>query len=306
MPTSSSPKHIAVLYGGPSAEREVSLVSGKAVVDALHTLGHKTTLIDVDKDVARHLSECQPDIVFNALHGRYGEDGCIQGLLEILGIPYTHSGVLASALAMDKAKAREIFVAHDIPVAHGLVCNRTVFAEGDPMPRPYVIKPIGEGSSVGVKIVREGTNNIIEDWTFGDEVLVEQFIPGRELTVAVLRNTPLAVTEIRTSNAMFDYEAKYTSGHAEHLLPAPIDKHMYEKAMQLALKAHQVLGCTGLSRTDFRYDDTHGEPGRLYVLETNTQPGFTPLSLSPEQAAYKDISFEQLVEMLIEDATLGH
>lgn len=295
-------KRIAILMGGWSAEREVSLMTGKAVTDAVQALGYAPIPIDVKSDVAEMLAREKPDIAFNALHGKFGEDGGMQGVLEMLQIPYTHSGVLASALAMHKPKARELFAAHGIPVAAGKLCSWDELLAGDPMPRPYVIKPINEGSSVGVTVLKD--NDTLPERV--EEILVEKYIPGRELTVAVLGEKPLAVTEICTSHTMFDYEAKYTSGHAEHIIPALIPSDIYDEAMALALKAHKVLGCSGLSRTDFRYDDTEGSPGKLFVLELNTQPGMTPISLSPEQAAYVGIDFPQLINMLLMEAKLGH
>lgn len=300
-------QHIAVLKGGLSAEREVSLVSGQACANALRELGYRVTEVDVGADVAAVLSALKPDVVFNALHGRYGEDGCIQGILEYLKIPYTHSGVLASSVAMDKPMAKRVFASAGLRCPEGRVVSREEMLKGDPMPRPYVVKPSNEGSSVGVKILFENDNFFFtaENWSYGESVLVERYIHGRELTVAVLRGRALAVTELRVHSGFYDYENKYTDGKTEHLCPAPIADDVRDVAMSMALSAHAVLGCRGLSRCDFRYDDQWpGERG-LYLLELNTQPGMTPLSLSPEQAAHAGISFNQLVQMLVEDAALG-
>lgn len=299
---------VAVLLGGASVEREVSLVSGAAAAKALRERGYDVTAIDVGRDV-RALVEAlapRPDVVFNALHGRYGEDGCVQGVLELMGLPYTHSGVLASALAMDKPAAKRVMAAAGIPSPEGFVLYRRALAAGDPMPRPYVVKPANEGSSVGVRIVREGDNaGPIDGMSWGEEqrLLVEPYIPGRELTVGVMGDRPLAVTELRPRAGFYDYEAKYTAGRTEHLIPAPVPEPVYGEAMRLALAAHRALGCRGVTRADFRYDDTRpGEPGRLYLLEVNTQPGMTPLSLVPEQAAHLGISFADLVVWMVEQA----
>ena len=301
-------KHVAVLMGGWSTEREVSLVSGGAVAKSLAAQGHKVTSIDVSRDLGALIKALQPrpDVVFNALHGRYGEDGIVQGLLEILGIPYTHSGVLASALAMDKPTARRLFRDAGLNVAEGLVLSRDEVLAGDFMTPPYVIKPINEGSSVGVRIVQGSENEQpFEDtaWPYGDEVLIERYIAGREIQVAVMGDQALGAIEIRPKGKFYDYEAKYTAGKADHLMPAPLVPRAYEEALHVALVAHQTLGCRGVSRTDLRYDDTQGEPGKFYVLEVNTQPGMTPLSLVPEIAAHKGINFDQLVSMIVEDAS---
>lgn len=299
-------RHVAVLKGGWSAEREVSLVSGSACAKALRECGYDVTEIDVKPDIAEVLHKVKPDVVFNALHGRFGEDGCIQGLLELIRIPYTHSGVLASALAMDKPMAKQIFTAAGLRCPKGMIVTREQMLKGDPMKRPYVAKPANEGSSVGVKILMENDNFFFtaDSWDYGDSVLVEEYIPGRELTVAVLNDKPLGVTEIRPKSGFYDYTNKYTDGKTEHLCPAPLPKDVFEETMKLALTAHRALGCRGLSRADFRYDDTGGK-GLLYLLEVNTQPGMTPLSLSPELAAHAGISFNNLVQMLVEDAGLG-
>jgi D-alanine-D-alanine ligase len=297
-------KNVAVLMGGWSAEREVSLVSGRECAVALKQAGYGVTEIDVGRDIAAVLMRVKPEVCFNALHGRVGEDGCIQGLLEIMGIPYTHSGVLASALAMDKPAAKLQFAGAGIRCTEGRVVGREEVLRGHPMPPPYVVKPTNEGSSVGVTIVTNGGvprfHN--EGWRYGDKVLVEKYVPGRELTVGVMGDRALAVTEIRPRHGFYDYTAKYTAGQAEHLVPAPIDKHAYAEALRLAKLAHDTLGCRGVSRADFRYDDTAGEPGGLYLLEVNTQPGMTPLSLVPEQAAHLGIEFPELCRWMVENA----
>ena len=296
-------KHVAVLMGGWSSERDVSLVTGRECSKALKAAGFKVSEIDVGRDIAKVLTEAKPDVCFNALHGRFGEDGCIQGLLDILGIPYTHSGVMASAIAMNKVRTKEVCSAIGIPlVEHKLAPRKAAFA-GKAMERPYVIKPIAEGSSIGVRIVKEGDNGPPdEDWSYGETVMVERYVAGRELTVAVMGDRPLTVTEIRPRTGFYDYTNKYTDGKADHLLPAPVPKLIFDQAMQVALLAHQTLGCRGVSRSDFRYDDTKGEPGRLIFLEINTQPGMTPLSLVPEQAAFLGISFTDLVSWMVEEA----
>jgi len=296
-------KHVAVLMGGWSSEREVSLVTGRECSKALTAAGFTVSEIDVGRDIARVLAEAKPDVCFNALHGRFGEDGRIQGLLDILGIPYTHSGVMASAIAMNKVRTKEICGAVGIPLAEHKVVRRKVAFAGDAMARPYVIKPIAEGSSIGVRIVREGDNlPPDEDWRYGEQVLVERYVAGRELTVAVMGDRPLTVTEIRPRTGFYDYVNKYTEGKADHLLPAPVPKPIFDQAMDVALRAHQTLGCRGVSRSDFRYDDTGAPPGRLIFLEINTQPGMTPLSLVPEQAAHLGISFKDLVAWMVEEA----
>jgi len=301
-------KHVAVLMGGWSSEREVSLTSGRACAKALAEEGYKVTPIDVGRDLAEQLAALKPDVAFNALHGPYGEDGCVQGLLEMLGIPYTHSGVLASSLAMSKPMAKAVWASHGMPMAEGKVVHRSAFAAGPVMAHPYVIKPLNEGSSVGVHIVMDGDNYQPQDdanWRFGETVLVEQYIPGREIQVAVMGDRVLGAIEIRAHGRFYDYEAKYTDGKATHLMPAPIDKNAYEQVCALALEAHLTLGCRGVTRSDWRYDDTAGEPGRFYLLEINTQPGMTPLSLVPEIAAHNGISFGQLVRWMVEDASCG-
>ena len=296
--------HIAVLKGGFSAEREVSLSSGAAVAEACCALGHTVSEIDVGIDVVEQLKTAQPDVAFNALHGRFGEDGGMQGVLELLKIPYTHSGVLASALAMDKPMARKLFAAAGLSVAEGKVVHRSALMGKDAMARPYVVKPTNEGSSVGVKLMFAGENFHFtpENWPYGEEVLVERYIAGRELTVAVLEDTPLGVTELKPKSGFYDYDNKYTDGRTQHLCPAPLTKDKYDEVMHAALIAHRALGCRSLTRSDFRYDET-GD-GKFYILETNTQPGMTPLSLSPELAAHAGIDFNALVARLITLARL--
>jgi D-alanine-D-alanine ligase len=296
-------RHVAVLMGGWSAEREVSLVSGAAASQALRERGYRVSEIDVGRDLAQRLAELEPDVVYNALHGRFGEDGTVQGLLEIMGIPYTHSGVLASSLAMNKAMAKRLFASAGLRAPEGHVTTIDALRNGKPpMAPPYVIKPNNEGSSVGVQIVRAPDERPLErnDWPFGPEVLVERYVPGRELTVAVLGERPLTVTEIRPRHGFYDYHAKYTEQAADHLIPASIPEDMYQKALANAQAAHRVLGCRGVSRADFRLDET--EPDGLYLLEVNTQPGMTPLSLVPEQAAHVGIGFADLVVQLVEAA----
>jgi D-alanine-D-alanine ligase len=296
-------RHVAVLMGGWSAEREVSLVSGGAAATALRDRGYRVTEIDVGRDLAERLAAVRPDVVYNALHGRFGEDGTVQGLLEVLGIPYTHSGVLASSLAMNKAMAKRLFASAGLRCPEGHLTTIDALRNGaPPMAPPYVIKPNNEGSSVGVRIVRDPSERLIErnDWPFGPEVLVERYVPGRELTVAVLGDRSLSVTEIRPREGFYDYHAKYTARAAEHLVPAPIAAARFEQAMADARTAHRLLGCRGVSRADFRLDEA--DPDGLYLLEVNTQPGMTPLSLVPEQAAHVGIGFADLVEQLVEAA----
>jgi len=295
-------KHVAVLMGGWSAEREVSLVSGAAVARSLGEAGMQVTPIDVQRDMGVLMTRLypRPDAVFNALHGRFGEDGCVQGLLDILDIPYTHSGLLASALAMDKAMAKRLFAAAGIPVAEHKIVSSDEILAGDVMDRPYVIKPLNEGSSVGVHIVPEGDNEALFNdagWPYGGRVMVEKFIPGRELTVSVMGGRALAVTEILTGREFYDYDAKYEDGGSRHVIPAEIDADVSEEAMRLAVLAHQTLGCRGVSRADFRY----GGDG-LYLLEINTQPGMTQTSLVPEQALHAGISFQELVVWMVDNA----
>ena len=300
-------KHVAVLMGGWSAEREVSLESGKAVAKALAAQGYAVETVDAGHDVAAALGALvpRPDAVFNALHGRWGEDGNVQGVLNILGLPYTHSGLLASAMAMDKVVAKRLFAAAGITCPEGFVVDLDSVLAGRVMEPPYVVKPINEGSSVGVHIVMEGDNYPGIDraaWRYGDEVLVERYIPGRELTVVVMGDRALGVTELRPKQGFYDYEAKYTDGKTTHLCPAPLPERVSRLAMDTALAAHRALGCRGVSRADLRYDDGAGESGSLYLLEINTQPGMTPLSLAPEQAAHSGIDFGALVSWMVEAA----
>ena len=304
---SAAARHVAVLKGGWSAEREVSLVSGAAVERALADAGYRVTGVDIARDLSTQLAEIRPDVVFNALHGSIGEDGCVQGLLEVMGLPYTHSGVLASALAMDKPAAKRLFSDAGITCPEGRIMRRADIAAGAAGDPPYVIKPLDQGSSVGVHLVFSGDNAVIPngDWPYGEQVLVEPYIPGREIQVAVMGESALGAIEIRPKGRFYDYEAKYTEGRADHHMPAPIHPDAYEEALDIALTAHRTLGCRGVSRADLRYDDTAGEPGRFYLLEINTQPGMTPLSLVPEIAADVGISFEQLVSWLVENATCG-
>ncbi len=304
----NTPRHVAVLKGGWSAERDVSLVSGAKCAEALRAEGYQVSEVDVDDTIATVLTALRPDVVFNALHGRWGEDGCVQGLLELLRIPYTHSGVRASAAAMDKPMAKRLF--HDAGIAcpQGMVMDRHALGNKHPMAPPYVVKPVTEGSSVGVFIVRQGDNAppaqiAADDWAFGEDVLVERYIPGHELTVAVMGDRALAVTEIVSDAKFYDYQAKYAAGGSRHVIPAEVDRQVYQHAMDVALAAHQVLGCRGVSRADFRYDNTIAGRDGLYLLEINTQPGMTPTSLVPEQAAYLGISFGALCRWLVEDAS---
>jgi D-alanine-D-alanine ligase len=303
-------KSVAVLRGGWSAEREISLSSGEECAKALVDRGYAVKVIDVKRDLPHLLRELEPrpDIIFNALHGVGGEDGTIQSVFEMLRIPYTHSGVLASALAMHKPTAKAIFRDAGLPVVEGLVACPGELVEQDPMPAPFVVKPTNQGSSVGVRIVRINDNSWREealDWCFGDELLVERFIPGRELTVAIMGDRALGVCEIVSRGAFYDYTAKYAPGGSEHLIPAPIPAQLYEEALNIALRAHQVLGCRGVSRADLRYDDTLEGTGRLYLLEVNTQPGMTPTSLVPDIARHIGIGFDELVAWMVENASCG-
>jgi len=303
-------KHVAVLMGGWSAEREVSLRSGKACADALERAGgYRVSRVDVTRDIAATLAALKPDAALNVLHGRPGEDGTLQGLLEIAGIPYSHSGVLASALAMQKDMAKSILRAAGVPVPEGRVAARRDAAERHLLPPPYVIKPLAEGSSVGVFIVREDMAHppqelTREDWAFGETVLVEPYIAGKELTCAVMGDKALGVIEIVPAVKFYDYEAKYAPGGSQHLLPAPVAPEVYEECRRLSLAAHRALGCRGVTRADFRYDDARAGLAGLYCLEVNTQPGMTETSLVPEMAQHAGISFEQLVRWMVEDASL--
>jgi D-alanine-D-alanine ligase len=301
-------KRVAVLYGGISAEREVSLSSGRQVIDALRAAGFDVTPVLVGADLRAVLASLDPapDVVFNALHGRFGEDGTIQGVLDWLNIPYTHSGVRASALAMDKQAAKTVFAGAGLPVARGAVVGMETLEASDPLPLPYVIKPLNEGSSVGVEIMRDGDNRraeIARNWRFGTEAMVEEYIPGREITVGVMGDRALAVTEIRAeAGAFYDYESKYADGGSRHQIPAPIHPDTYARALDVALAAHRALGCRGATRADFRLDEGEDGPGRLVLLEVNTQPGLTPTSLLPEQAAYHGIDFPELCAWMVENA----
>ncbi|MEQ8370973.1 MAG: D-alanine--D-alanine ligase [Alphaproteobacteria bacterium] len=296
-------RHVAVLMGGQSAEREVSLSSGDACARALRDKGFRVSEVDAGQNLALDLDRLRPDVCFNALHGRFGEDGCVQGLLEVLRIPYTHSGVTASAIAMDKALAKRLFSAAGLRCTDGLVVPTAEINARDPLQRPYVVKPVREGSTFGVRIVEPGDNRppIDSDWRYGEQALVEPYVPGRELTVGVMGDRPLAVTDIVTNTAIFDYRSKYTAGFATHVLPADIPSAVYDLAMESALTAHRTLGCSGVSRCDFRFDERHGAAG-LHLLEINTQPGMTGISLVPEQAAHCGISFGDLVAWLVEEA----
>lgn len=297
-------RHVAVLMGGRSAEREVSLVSGAACAEALEGRGYRVSRIDAGADLPERLIEVRPEVVFNALHGRFGEDGRVQGLLDVMGIPYTHSGVLASALAMDKPMAKRVFESVGLRCPEGVETSLERLLAEPPVAPPFVVKPAAEGSSVGVVIVPDGNLRPLterNDLDPGTRLLVESFVPGRELTCAVLGEEALAVTEIRPMEGFYDYRAKYTEGRAEHLIPAPLSPDLYEAVLDAALTAHRVLGCRGVSRADFRFDPAHGMEG-LYLLEVNTQPGMTPLSLVPEQAAWRGIGFPDLVERLVEEA----
>lgn len=300
--------HVAVLMGGWSKERPVSLMSGNGVADALEKVGYKVSRVDMDRNIAATLTSLKPDVVFNALHGVPGEDGSVQGMLDLMGIKYTHSGMVTSVIAIDKELTKQRLVPAGIPMPKGkMVSSESLYSE-DPLPRPYVLKPVNEGSSVGVAIITaEGNygNPISRDavgpWQEFDELLAEPFIKGRELTVAVLGGKALCVTELVPKSGFYDFDAKYTDGLTEHVCPAQIPEDIADYMMELALRAHQMLGCKGASRTDFRWDDDLGRNG-VFVLETNTQPGMTPLSLVPEQAREIGISYEQLVDLLVKEA----
>jgi D-alanine-D-alanine ligase len=304
-----SGKQVAVLMGGWDSERPVSLNSGRMCADALERAGYAVTRIDVDRSIAATLERLRPDVAFNALHGPWGEGGAVQGILETLRIPYTHSGVLASALAMNKEKARAIYKAAGLPIADGKVYSRHDVARSHVMKPPYVVKPIAEGSSFGVIIVREGRSHPPQEladpgWAFGEMVLVERYVPGRELTCAVMGDVALGVIEIVTdSQPFYDYDAKYAPGGSRHILPAVLSPNIYQSIQKLSLKAHLSLGCRGVSRSDFRFDDQGNGLGELVILETNTQPGMTPTSLVPEMAAHAGHSFEDLVSWMVEDAS---
>lgn len=296
---------VAVIMGGWSSERPVSLSSGKGMAEAARKSGFDVIEIDATRELAQQLAAVKPDVALNALHGPWGEDGCVQGVLEIMGIPYTHSGVLASALAMDKDKSRAVYAQHGLDIAEGGMFDVAELARDHIYEPPYVIKPVAEGSSFGVFIVRKGANRPPKEltdgtWKFGKRALVEKFIEGRELTVGVMGERPMAVTEITTLREYYDYDAKYQVGGSRHVVPADLPSEVTKAALEAALKAHRALGCRGVSRSDFRYDD---KAGRLVILETNTQPGMTPTSLVPEQAAHLGIDYPSLVRWMIEDAS---
>ncbi len=300
--------HIAVLMGGWSAERPVSLMSGAGVADALERNGHRVTRIDMDRDLAAKLVETKPDIVFNALHGSPGEDGTVQGMLDLMGIPYTHSGLATSVIAIDKVLTKQALVPHGIPMPGGRIVKSEDLFAADPLPRPYVLKPVNEGSSVGVAIVTDTSNHgnpIARDaagpWAEFEELLAEPYIRGRELTTAVLGSRALGVTELKPKNGWYDFDAKYTDGLTEHVCPAQIPDDIAEACKSLALEAHRILGCRGASRSDFRWDDERGVDG-LFLLEVNTQPGMTPLSLVPEQGRHVGMDYDTLVQAIVDEA----
>lgn len=295
---------VAVLMGGLSAEREVSLSTGRECARALREAGYDQVIeVDCGRDLPARLAEIQPDVCFNALHGRWGEDGVVQGLLEWMGIPYTHSGVLASALALDKEKTKTAYRAAGLPVVESIVASREQVEAGHVMAAPYVVKPVNEGSSVGIYIVREGSNAPRLAASMPAQVMVETYVPGRELTVTVMGDRALCVTDILT-DGWYDYDAKYAPGGSRHVIPAELPPEITKACMDYALRAHQILGCRGISRTDFRWDESRGLAG-LILLETNTQPGMTPTSLAPEQAAHIGVPFPQLCDWLIKDASCG-
>ena len=301
--------HVVVLMGGWSSEREVSLTSGKGVADALRTRGwSNVTELDMDRDVAARLAALKADVVFNALHGTPGEDGTVQGMMDLMGLRYTHSGLETSVIAIDKELTKIVLVPHGIRMPAGRIVSSQSLHQEDPLPRPYVVKPVNEGSSVGVAIVTEDGNygnpigrDVEGPWHHFDELLAEPFIKGRELTVAVMGREPLAVTELKPKAGFYDYDAKYTNGLTQHVCPAEVPYEIATAMMDMAARAHDLLGCKGASRSDFRWDDELGEAG-VYLLEVNTQPGMTPLSLVPEQAKSKGIGYGELVERLIEEA----
>ncbi|MGK6355899.1 D-alanine--D-alanine ligase [Sphingomonas sp. DT-207] len=303
--------HVAVLMGGWSAEREVSLMSGNGVADALESLGHRVSRVDMARDVAVKLAELKPDIVFNALHGTPGEDGTVQGMLDLMGIPYTHSGLVTSVIAIDKQLTKQALVPHGVPMPGGRMVATEELHERDPLPRPYVLKPVNEGSSVGVAIVTAEGNygnpiarEAIGPWQEFDELLAEPFIRGRELTTAVLGDIALGVTELKPKSGFYDYDAKYTDGLTEHVCPAEVPDEIADACKRIALEAHRILGCKGTSRSDFRWDDSQGIDG-LFLLEVNTQPGMTPLSLVPEQARHIGMSYAELVQKIVDEALAG-
>lgn len=293
--------HVCVLKGGWSNEREISLLSGTAITKGLRKVGYEVTEVDVDKNISNTLQRLNPDAVFNGLHGTWGEDGCIQGLLEIMGIPYTHSGVESSALAMNKIMSKELYKTINIPCAEDKVINSDDLFDKDPMERPFVVKPYNDGSSVGVVIIGKGDEfrqDLNGPWKDTDKLMVERYIPGRELTVSIMGERALCVTELKPKNGFYDYKAKYQDGMTEHIVPANLHKNQTTQLMKMAIDAHNILGCRGVSRSDFRMDGDD-----IYILETNTQPGMTPLSLLPEQAKYMGISFAELVHWMMEDAS---
>ena len=301
-------KTVAVVMGGWSPERDVSLSSGWECAKALADCGYHVRVIDVCRDLAALMRalDPRPDVIFNALHGVGGEDGTMQGVFEMLGVPYTHSGVLASAVAMHKPTAKAIFRDAGLPVAEGIVATPEMLVESDPMPAPFVVKPTNQGSSVGVRIVRINDNSWREEvmeWYYGAELLVERFVPGRELTVAVMGDRALGACEIVPRGTFYDYTAKYAAGGSDHLTPAPVPAAVYEAALGIGLQAHRALGCRGVSRADLRYDDTPAGGGRLYLLEVNTQPGMTPTSLVPDIARHVGIGFDELVAWMVENAS---
>jgi D-alanine-D-alanine ligase len=303
--------HVAVLMGGWASERPVSLMSGRGVTEALESRGHRVTPIDMDRNVAARLAEARPDVVFNALHGVPGEDGTVQGMMDLMGIPYTHSGLQTSVIAIDKELTKHALVPHGIPMPGGRIVRSAELYEADPLARPYVLKPVNEGSSVGVAIVTADGNygNPISreatgPWQEFDSLLAEPYIRGRELTAAVLGDRALLVTELVPKSGFYDFDAKYTDGMTEHVCPAELPEHIRDLCLDYALRAHKLLGCRGCSRTDFRWDEEQGEDG-LFVLETNTQPGMTPLSLVPEQARHLGMDYGELVETIIA-AALRH
>ena len=303
-----TPLHIVVLMGGWSAERAVSLMSGAGVADALESLGHRVTRIDMGRDVAARLAEANPDVVFNALHGTPGEDGSVQGMMDLMGLTYTHSGLAASVIAIDKVLTKQALIPQGIPMPGGRVVTSEEIFAGDPLQRPYVLKPVNEGSSVGIAIVTADGNygtpigrDVVGPWQEFDELLAEPYVRGRELTTAVLGNRALGVTELRPKSGFYDYDAKYTEGMTDHIFPADIPDAITEACKRIALDAHRLLGCEGCSRSDFRWDDERGVDG-LFLLEVNTQPGMTPLSLVPEQARHCGISYPDLVQMIVDEA----
>jgi D-alanine--D-alanine ligase len=304
-------KHVAVLMGGWSSERPVSLNSGKACAEALEAAGYRVSRVDVDRDIAAVLADLRPEVAFNALHGPFGEDGTIQGLLELLQIPYTHSGVLASALAMDKPRAKAVMKAAGVPVTEHVLVNRFEAAKSHPLRPPYVVKPPREGSSFGVLIVPENAPHPPQamtsaDWPHGDEVMVEQYVPGRELTCGVMGGRALGVIEVvPVDHAFYDYQAKYAPGGSSHVLPAPLSPNIYQAVQNLSEVAHRALGCRGVSRADFRFNDRGDGQGDLICLEVNTQPGMTATSLVPEMAAHEGMDFPTLVSWMVEDASCG-